>query len=148
MEFLDGPTLKQYLNSGPYLNKTDELCIASQIGDTVGKLHNAGLVHGDLTTSNIVVLNHKEEEELELVLIDFGLAKSTFSVEEQAVDLYVLERALESTHPDLSLDFFQSILNAYGQIMVNGRREKKSQQTVLQRLEQVRQRGRKRECFG
>jgi TP53 regulating kinase-like protein len=79
-------------------------------------------------------------------LIDFGLSKSTTSVEEQAVDLYVLERALLSTHPDLPEHFFDKVLESYASV-ANKASEKVSQST-LQRLEQVRQRGRKRECFG
>ena len=94
--------------------------------------------------------------------MDFGLAKSSSSIEEQAVDLYVLERALESTHPNLRPEFLEQLLHTYGTTTttristststnIEGQREhttKKSSQTTLDRLEQVRMRGRKRECFG
>jgi TP53 regulating kinase-like protein len=102
-----------------------------------------------------------------LILIDFGLAKSTESAEERAVDLYVLERAILSTHPQLPDPFFDRVLSAYSGASDGGsgcatdgrgaplaspssrghERNSKARAT-LTRLEQVRQRGRKRECFG
>jgi tRNA A-37 threonylcarbamoyl transferase component Bud32 len=46
------------------------------------------------------------------VLIDFGLSYVSTLVEDKAVDLYVLERAFASTHPD-SEPLFTSVLTAY-----------------------------------
>lgn len=142
--------------------------IAKSMGKVVGDLHTLGLVHGDLTTANMMLLftsnettaamdssaTEQEEQQppkYELALIDFGLAKSTYSTEEQAVDLYVLERALQSTHPELEDSFFATLLEAYSTTTTtstSGSNSKKAQQSTLQRLEQVRLRGRKRECFG
>jgi TP53 regulating kinase-like protein len=147
MEFLNGPTLKDHLlkaaesSDDENSEKIDFESLARDMGTLIALLHNLGAIHGDLTTSNILLL-----EAQELVLIDFGLAKSTTSVEEQAVDLYVLERALQSTHPELPENFFEVFLNTYGEVAVLG--SSKKTQTTLKRLEQVRLRGRKRECFG
>jgi TP53 regulating kinase-like protein len=142
----------------------DYLKLAKNIGRIVGSLHSIGIVHGDLTTSNMILLqenNHRhhqqrqqqrqqQNDEYELTIIDFGLAKSTFSVEEQAVDLYVLERALQSTHPELPSSFLDEVLDSYSTIVSKAATSTKGKntQTALQRLEQVRLRGRKRECFG
>ena len=52
------------------------------------------MIHGDLTTSNMIV---READEA-LVLIDFGLATVATLPEDKAVDLYVLERAITSAH--------------------------------------------------
>lgn len=148
LEYLEGPSLKEYLKDESIQEKVDNVDLAKMIGEILSKLHNLGVVHGDLTSSNMIVLDSEgSPKDIQLILIDFGLAKSTSSVEEQAVDLYVLERALQSTHPELPENFFQLILDTYAE-KVNKPNEKKSQQTTLQRLEQVRQRGRKRECFG
>mmetsp|Transcript_13259 Transcript_13259/g.37827 ORF Transcript_13259/g.37827 Transcript_13259/m.37827 type:complete len:103 (-) Transcript_13259:249-557(-) len=84
-----------------------------------------------------------------LVLIDFGLAGTAgnkgVSHEERAVDLYVLERAFEATHPGskalVEEALVEEALRAY-----KGRC--KTSDSVFQRLAQVRMRGRKRECFG
>lgn len=146
MELLHGPTLKEHIqNTSKSVDEQDSTegefsSLARDIGILIARLHNAGVIHGDLTTSNILL------ERKILVLIDFGLAKSTTSVEEQAVDLYVLERALQSTHPELPESFFEGLLHAYSETADSS--SSKKSQTTLQRLEQVRLRGRKRECFG
>lgn len=70
------------------------LCHA--FGAIVGRLHAAGFVHGDLTTSNVHV-----DDEGRLVLLDFGLAQRSREVEEQGVDLHLVERTFESSHPSL-----------------------------------------------
>lgn len=60
----------------------------------MAKLHDGGMIHGDLTTSNMIVRKADEA----LVLIDFGLATIATLPEDKAVDLYVLERAITSAH--------------------------------------------------
>ncbi|KAF1815253.1 kinase-like protein [Eremomyces bilateralis CBS 781.70] len=82
------------------------------------------------------------EQELDgdVVLIDFGLANQTVQDEDKAVDLYVLERAFGSTHPQAE-HLFQEVLNAYGE-------NYKAGQTVLRKLDQVRMRGRKKSMLG
>ena len=175
LEYLDGPSVKSYLRKQQSNNKEgsesiqegsiSENELASLMGELVGRLHNVGIVHGDLTTSNMMVVEESKSESkthsTDLALIDFGLSKSNFSTEEQAVDLYVLERALLSTHPDLSENFFDQVLEKYkttteeqadasgdDEASKNTKKRKNHNQTTLQRLEQVRMRGRKRECFG
>lgn len=64
----------------------------------MGKMHDADIVHGDLTTSNIMIREVNGEQQA--VLIDFGLATVQSLIEDKAVDLYVLERAFLSTHPN------------------------------------------------
>jgi TP53 regulating kinase and related kinases len=159
--------------------------LATQVGLIVSNLHyGLGVVHGDLTTSNFLINTSMEKEPGKdaqnsggarpnddepdagatipnpnpLVLIDFGLAKNTESAEERAVDLYVLERALQSTHPQLPDTFFDEVLAAYGQGEGSGSTGANAsdrshsapakRKATLARLEQVRLRGRKRECFG
>lgn len=46
------------------------------------------------------------------VLIDFGLSNNSTLAEDKAVDLYVLERAFQSTHP-ASDELFNQILASY-----------------------------------
>mmetsp|Transcript_17244 Transcript_17244/g.38174 ORF Transcript_17244/g.38174 Transcript_17244/m.38174 type:complete len:117 (+) Transcript_17244:1-351(+) len=89
--------------------------------------------------------NNNSDWKPRLVLIDFGLAgtagsKGGVSHEERAVDLYVLERAFQATHPG-SADLVREVMRSY-----KGRCN--TSDAVLQRLAQVRMRGRKRECFG
>jgi TP53 regulating kinase-like protein len=65
-----------------------------EIGGIIAKLHDINLIHGDLTTSNILM-----RPDGRLVAIDFGLSHVSTMIEDKAVDLYVLERAFLSTHP-------------------------------------------------
>ena len=81
MEKLDGDVLK-YIISDQY---------AQEAGVSVGRLHGAGIVHGDLTTSNMIWRNGR------VYLLDFGLAQMTDEIEPRGVDLHVLFQTLEST---------------------------------------------------
>ncbi len=65
-----------------------------EAGRMVGKLHNAGIMHGDLTTSNMIMRDGR------CVLIDFGLAQVTTEIEQRGVDIHVLFQTLESTAAD------------------------------------------------
>ena len=122
---------------------------AKQVGESIGKMHDADIVHGDLTTSNIMVLDNGSQNNSQVnnllapptvVLIDFGLGMTQSTIEDKAVDLYVLERAFLSTHPG-SEDIVRAILESY-------RFASRKGTPVLQKLEQVRMRGRKRDMFG
>lgn len=131
MEYIDGLTAKERI-----INESIDLeHFAESVGVAIAKLHSNELIHGDLTTSNILI------EGDQLALIDFGLACVSTSLEDRAVDLYVLERAILSTHPTIGSKLFKSILKSYGQ-HVN-----KSAAT-LTKLAEVQRRGRKREMIG
>ncbi len=118
LEYLsDYSTVREYLDQMLLrLNETNDnthdqkhdtqqrlLELANTMGMVMAQLHNLKMVHGDLTTSNMMISTNNDpaNQPLKLVLIDFGLAKRTESAEERAVDLYVLERALVATHPRL-----------------------------------------------
>jgi TP53 regulating kinase-like protein len=125
-----------------------EYCISQDtlmgfIGTEIAKMHIADIIHGDLTTSNMMLRHPSSFRSpgTELVLIDFGLAYSSNLVEDKAVDLYVLERAFASTHPD-SEPLFASVLKAYQDKMG------KEWTAVGRRLDDVRLRGRKRSMVG
>ncbi|CAI0448855.1 unnamed protein product [Linum tenue] len=97
-EYVDGPAVKDVLlefgSNGIVEERLDD--IAVQIGDAIAKLHDGGLIHGDLTTSNMLIRNVVNQ--LLQVLIDCGLSFTSTLPEDKAVDLYVLERALLSMH--------------------------------------------------
>lgn len=122
-----------------------------RMGAAVGKLHKVGIVHGDLTTSNMMLNPWPVETpnadaggkgilDGEIVIIDLGLASGSISDEDRAVDLYVLERAFGSTHPRAEC-LFSELLEAYRGAFKQG-------PIVLKKLEDVRMRGRKRSMLG
>ncbi|XP_071785455.1 EKC/KEOPS complex subunit TP53RK-like [Asterias amurensis] len=117
--------------------------LAEVIGKILAKIHSNDVIHGDLTTSNMLLRQQSSDSNFQLssiVLIDFGLSQISGLVEDKGVDLYVLERAFLSTHPDTEV-VFEKVLSAYGKSY-----EKAAE--VLKKLEEVRQRGRKRVMVG
>ncbi|KAJ1497834.1 TP53 regulating kinase [Coelomomyces lativittatus] len=106
-----------------------------QIGRGIAQLHQFDIIHGDLTTSNM--LYHENQ----IFFIDFGLAYTSTLVEDKAVDLYVLEKAILSTHPVLAAELMESILTTYKVTFSESK-------SILRKLDEVRLRGRKRSMVG
>lgn len=106
MEYIAGVTVKQFLwniynreSQSGYDMKSCET-VSKCIGQLIAMMHDAEVVHGDLTTSNMLLKSSESSiEEPKIYLIDFGLGNMRPSIEDKAVDLYVLERAFLSTHP-------------------------------------------------
>ncbi|KXN85684.1 TP53-regulating kinase [Leucoagaricus sp. SymC.cos] len=132
IEWIEGKSVRRLLPG------VDQMM--SLIGTEIAKMHLLDIIHGDLTTSNMM-LRRKLDDKTDLVLIDFGLSYQSALVEDKAVDLYVLERAFASTHPD-SEPMFQSVLDAYQARMG------KEWNATKGRLDDVRLRGRKRSMVG
>ena len=135
--------------------------IINDLGNMISKLHSNGIVHGDLTPSNIILkiksnennennLNSGKDEILKLknydymYLIDFGLSSVTTSnqsgIEDKAVDLYVLKRAMISNNPK-SEEVFEKVINIYENNCDNGKK-------IIEHYKKVEMRGRKRLAFG
>jgi N6-L-threonylcarbamoyladenine synthase/protein kinase Bud32 len=99
MEEIEGTMVKDIID--------EELSF--RIGREISKLHGAGIIHGDITSSNIM-LNDKGQ----LVFIDFGLGRYSDMDEDKAVDLLVLKKSLQSIDYNLALKYFGAVLNGYG----------------------------------
>jgi TP53 regulating kinase-like protein len=106
MEWIEGGKLKDALNA---MSRNQRVKIYGLIGQSIGKLHSSGIIHGDLTTSNMIFKDDR------LYIIDFGLGKVSSKIEDQAVDLYLLYEALKSTHLKRMEEAWESILKAYKQ---------------------------------
>ena len=115
------------------------LNLGNKIGQQILKLHDNHIIHGDLTTSNMLLTVPVETSEI--CFIDFGLSYIDESSEEKAIDLYVLERAILSTHQNAQF-LVDKILETYE---INGG---SSASSVIKKLNVVRLRGRKKLCFG
>jgi|TARA_B100002003_G_C14127917_1_gene542511 Kae1-associated kinase Bud32 len=122
MEYIDGITLRDYINKKNYKDLMKEL------GEKVATIHNNGIIHGDLTTSNFICKK-------KIFFIDFGLTFESIEVEHKAVDLHLLRQALESKHYEIWEDAYKIFLNSYQKKCKEGKE-------VLKRLEQVEKRGR------
>ncbi|KAK6495479.1 serine/threonine-protein kinase bud32 [Arthrobotrys musiformis] len=175
MEWIEGPSVRDFLhdyvdvgcdfgNGGNNRGSNDEGIqldpLMENIGKTIGKLHDIDIIHGDLTTSNLMLKNRENlaitsnsqegsrlltgiatsPSDFDVVLIDFGLGQVSNSDEDKAVDLYVLERAFLSTHPRATR-LFNIILDSYKKNCLGSA-------VVLRRLQEVRLRGRKKSMVG
>ncbi|XP_055707593.1 EKC/KEOPS complex subunit bud32 [Phlebotomus papatasi] len=144
--FEEAETAKDYINrlisseedAVEAEKKLEEL--AMNIGKILGKMHENNLIHGDLTTSNMLMVP-REDGQKELVMIDFGLSKGNNNNEAKGVDLYVLERALLSTHSGAP-KLFSAIMRAYKE------ENRKNSESAVAKYEEVRARGRKRTMVG
>ncbi|CAM9694573.1 unnamed protein product [Choristocarpus tenellus] len=139
MERVDGITVKQFLRERMEADPDVALKLAGDIGRAIAKMHDAQVVHGDLTTSNFMVRSGPLRR---LVAIDFGLASSQPLPEDKAVDLYVLERAFLSTHA-CSEPLIEEAIRCY-----EAASDAKKGAATMRKLAEVRKRGRKRDMFG
>ncbi len=80
LERIDGEPLKRHV--------TPMRC--RHAGVLVGKMHAANVIHGDLTTSNLM-LEHPSQKTERIALLDFGLAYPSHKLEDMATDVHVFE---------------------------------------------------------
>ena len=118
MEEVDGEMLKNVLD--PELFRS--------LGENVAILHSIDIIHGDLTTSNVIA------EDSEPWIIDFGLSFRSQRIEDRAVDIHLLKQVLESSHPNRSEELWEAFLDGY--------EEYQKYDEVMERLEEVEERGR------
>ena len=129
MEYVEGQQVKQLLN-GAGKHERRSLCV--RIGESAARLHQHGLIHGDLTTSNMILT-----PEGKLFFLDFGLGEKNSELEAQGVDLHLLKRALQSTHFQFWEECFQGVLSGYTSILGIERAEK-----VYEKIREIEKRGR------
>lgn len=104
MEYIPGKPVKDVFNESE-ISQIKIIC--KKVGEKVARLHNCGIIHGDLTSSNLLL------KDGEIVFIDFGLGKISDLVEDKGTDLLVFKKALTGIHYDIAEDCFQSILEGY-----------------------------------
>jgi len=140
MEKIAGHSLKIVLKENADTHRF--LDMMRSLGVLVAKLHDGKVVHGDLTTGNILVLPRQGSlVSPSLVMIDFGLSYFSSASEDRAVDLYVLERAFTSAHAEQGGELFAAFIESY-------RKNSKNWCSTLNRFAEVRMRGRKRSMVG
>lgn len=123
MQQIKGVLLKDVLHE-------KHLEFSREIGMKIAELHNKNIIHGDLTTSNMILgMDNK------INFIDFGLSFISDKIEDKAVDIHLLKQALESKHYLIFEECFREAVDAYRE---NGI----SSDQVLERLDKVEKRGR------
>lgn len=125
MQLIDGKKMRDILNSSNYG------MIAADIGKNIGTMHKNNIVHGDLTTSNMIRSRNGKVH-----FIDFGLSLFSNKDEDKAVDLHLFRQALDSSHHEIADKCFEAAIRSYKKANKSGWKE------VLKRLEKVDARGR------
>ncbi|MBI2148373.1 Kae1-associated serine/threonine protein kinase [Candidatus Woesearchaeota archaeon] len=126
MEFIDGKKLSESLD---LFDDKKRIEICNNIGKEVALMHSVNIIHGDLTTSNMILKDDK------VFLIDFGLSFIDPKVEHKAVDLHLIRQALDSKHYKNYESSFKSVLDGY-------KKYSNESKEVLDRLNKVDIRGR------
>ena len=136
LEFIKGKKLSEHLN-----DLKNKVKIAKQIGKNIAKLHDNNIIHGDLTTSNMIYVDannpsfsKRNNSPFLIYFIDFGLGFISSKAEDKAVDLHLIKQALEAKHFQHHKVLFNSILQGY--------KTSKNSKEVLNRLKKVELRGR------
>ncbi len=125
MKYIQGKKVRDCMNA----KNCDEL--AFRMADSLAKLHNAGIIHGDPTTSNMIV------KDREVYTIDFGLGFRSERAEDKATDLYLLHEAIESVHCEILDRAWKTILKVY-------RKKSKDSASVFRSLKRIEKRRRYR----
>lgn len=129
MEFVEGKQVKGLLNE---VESAERQCVSFTVGESIGKLHVHGLVHGDLTTSNMIMASDGK-----VFFVDFGLGEKNKELEARGVDMHLMNRALQSTHFRFAEECFDAVVNGYSRVV--GDRVAKS---VLDKIGEIKRRGR------
>lgn len=133
MEFVKGKKLSDNLD---LLFKKNQENVALVIGENISKIHDADIIHGDLTTSNMILVDEKKPR---VFFIDFGLGFISKKIEDKAVDLHLLKQALEAKHFGNWETLFFKVLKGYSM--------SKNSEKVLEQLKKVETRGRYKDKY-
>ncbi len=129
MEFIEGKQVKQVLND---LSRAERISLCRHIGTLIGHLHNHGILHGDLTTSNMILTSHGK-----VFFVDFGLSERSDELEARGVDLHLMKRALQSTHYRYAKGCFELVMAGYSEVV-----GKDAAEDVLNKVREIERRGR------
>jgi len=127
MEYVEGDRVRDIVNT---LGDEENIELFRLIGSEAGRLHRAGLIHGDLTTSNMIKVRDR------VVFIDFGLGEISKEVEKRGVDVNLMRRMLASTHFTRQAMLFDAFKDGYREAMGLEADE------VLARVDEIARRGR------
>ena len=125
MEFIPGEKIRDLVDT---LSEEKRKNLFYQLGKDIATIHNNFIIHGDLTTSNLIYNGN-------LYFIDFGLGFISKKIEDMAVDLHLLERALNSKHYQYADELYKEVLKGYNEVS-------KYTKELEARLKKVESRGR------
>lgn len=128
MEYVAGTRMKDAIANGKTRETVD---LFRKLGGSVARLHRAGIMHGDLTTANVIIRNGS------LVFLDFGLSVHSTRVEDYAVDMRLIKETITGAHAPVAGVAIEALFEGYRE--VSGDERAKS---VLRQLRAIERRGR------
>lgn len=133
MEYIEGTSVRSMLNRG---ERREEIC--REVGRLVARLHAGGIVHGDLTTSNMI---HSSEC---IYFIDFSLGAKTDGEEQKGVDLHLLMEAFRSAHANFYDEGIGWVLESYRETWkeILGETGMAEAGVVIEKVHEIEKRGR------
>ena len=129
MEFVEGKQVKEVLDN---ISSEERLNLSKHIGKMIGRLHKHGIIHGDLTTSNMILTPYGK-----VVFVDFGLSERSVELEPKGVDLHLMKRTLNSTHYKHTKECFKAVMEGYAEAVGNEEAKK-----VTKKIREIEKRGR------
>lgn len=120
VEYIDGIKAKECIRKN--------IALCKKIAKDIATLHNAGVIHGDLTLDNIIVLNRRP------VFIDFGLGFYSHKIEDKATDMLNLKKSILALKPELEREC-EAIMRYYSRYAHKGRE-------ILKRMQHIESRAR------
>ncbi len=129
MESVEGKPMKQVLGD---LHFEERRNLSRQIGELIGRLHRNDIIHGDLTTSNMILTPNGK-----VVFVDFGLGEKSVELEQRGVDIHLLKRAFQSIHFRIAKECFSAVLEGYAKVLGEEATKK-----VLGKVREIEKRGR------
>ena len=90
MSYVEGTVARAALDSTSKRESSKILC---EVGEQLGLLHGFGMVHGDMTTSNIIISTEGHP-----FLVDFGMSSHSTEAEDRGTDLHLLQRSIATSH--------------------------------------------------
>ncbi|MGD2073106.1 MAG: KEOPS complex kinase/ATPase Bud32 [Candidatus Thorarchaeota archaeon] len=128
MDYIEGEQLKNIVDTVS-TEVLHEICY--KFGGLIALLHQGNVIHGDPTTSNVIV-----DTKSKLWLVDFGLSEMNATTEMKGVDLHLIQRAFETTHWNYQEIMLKATLEGYKSRMRN------DAQIIIDRMSEIRERGR------
>lgn len=124
MEEIKGDLVKDIINED----------LAYEIGENIAKFHNLNIIHGDITSSNMMVNDRNQ-----LVFIDFGLGRYSDLFEDKAVDLLVLKKSLQSIDYNTAIKIFDNVLEGYADEYKD---DSLNREQIIKKINEIESRGR------
>lgn len=75
MEYLEGMSLKEYLQTHGTMTPEQAIPVILQVASAMEMVHKTGILHRDIAPDNIYVTNPDEPDSLQVKLLDFGAAR-------------------------------------------------------------------------